>query len=178
MVLLRPDLFASLTTVATTPNVVEQLLPTDAVRLVEIFRVVGGKAVEEVDRDLFNRAYPDWTTDPPGLPTKYARHPRNPRLFFLYPRPRAGVQLIAEYVSTPPAYALADTITVLPDAYFGSVIDGVVYLASSIDDEHVSTRRAELFFNAFKESLGLSLRSRVVTDTEGGTAPPAQEPTR
>jgi hypothetical protein len=176
MVLLRPDLFASLVTIPTTPNVVEQLLPADAVRLVEIFRVVGGKAIEEVDRDLFNRAYPDWATDPAGLPTKYVRHARNPRLFFLYPRPSVGVQLVAEYVSTPPTYALTDTISVLPEAYFGPLLDGVMYLASSIDDEHVSNRRAELFLNSFKELLGLSLRSRVVTDTEGGPAPPAQEP--
>jgi len=168
MVMLRPDLFTTVTDINTTQDVCEQSLPSTAVRLVEIFRVKNGTSIEEVDRDLFDRVYPQWTTDASATPTKYIRHPRNPRAYFLYPRPTAGIQLVAEYVVTPPTYTGGQTIAELPNAYFPVLVDGVVYLAESIDNEHVTSGRAKLFLESFVQSLGVDLQSRVVTDTESG----------
>ena len=168
MIMLRPDLFTTVTTISTTPNVSEQALPSTAVRLVEIFRVQGGTSIEEVDRDAFDRAYPQWTTDPAGIPTKYIRHPRNPRAYFLYPRPTSGIVLVGEYVVTPPAYIISDTISALPDAYFPSLVDGTVFLAESVDNEHVNSGRAKLFYDSFTQSLGVDLQSRNLTDLENG----------
>jgi hypothetical protein len=166
MVMLRPDLFVAVVDISTTPNVAEQLLPPVAVRLVEIFRVKGGTSIEEVDRDVFDRSYPQWTTDPAGTPTKYIRHPRNPRAYFLYPRPAAGIVLVGEYVTTPPNYLIGQNIDALPDAYLPALIDGTVYLAESVDNEHVNSGRAKLFLDSFGQSLGISLQSRAYTDTE------------
>lgn len=168
MVMLRPDLFSTVTTISTTPNVSEQTLPSNAVRLIEIFRVQGGTSIEEVDRDIFDRTYPQWTTDAAGTPTKYIRHPRNPRAYFLYPRPTSGIVLVGEYVVTPPTYIISDTIAVLPDAYFPSLVDGTVYLAESIDNEHVNSGRAKLFFDSFTQGLAVDLQARNVTDMESG----------
>jgi hypothetical protein len=168
MVMLRPDLFTTVTDISTVANLTEQTLPATAVRLVDIFRVKNGTSIEEVDRDQFDRAYPQWTTDAAGTPTKYMRHPRNPRAYFLYPRPTAGTVLVGEFVVTPTAYAISDPIAVLPDAYFGVLIDGTVYLAESIDNEHVSSGRAKLFFDSFVQALGVDLQSRAVIDSEGG----------
>ena len=166
MVILRPDLFTTITDVSTTPDLSEQTLPATAVRLVELFRVKNGAALEEVSRDVFDRAYPQWTTDASGTPTKYIRHPRNPRAYFLYPRPTSGIILVGEYVVTPPTYALADPIAVLPDAYFPVLVDGTVFLAESVDDEHVNSGRAKLFLETFTQSLGAGLRTRALTDSE------------
>jgi hypothetical protein len=168
MAMLRPDLFTSIVDITTTPNVNVQTLPSNAVRLVEIFQVKGGTAIEEVDRDTFNRAYPQWTTDPAGVPTKYMRHPRNPRAYFLYPRPSTGTVVIGEYVITPNLYTINDVIQVLPDAYFSTLVDGVMFLTESIDDEHVLSGRAKMFMDSFTQGLGVGLQSRVVTDTEDG----------
>ena len=168
MVMLRPDLFTTVTTITTTPNVSEQTLPATAVRLVEIFRVQGGTSIEEVNRDDFDRSYPQWTTDPSGTPTKYIRHPRNPRAYFLYPRPTSGIVLIGEYVVTPPVYGNLDPIEVLPDTYFSALVDGTVFLAESVDNEHVNSGRAKLFFDSFTQSLGVDFQSRNVTDIENG----------
>lgn len=176
MVMLRPDLFITQTDIATVPNVVEQMLPATAVRLVEIFRVKDGTSIEEVDRDQFNTAYPQWTTDPAGTPTKYIRHPRNPRAYFLYPRPVEGTELVGEYVVAPPVYTINDPITVLPTAYFGSLIDGTVYLAESTDDEHANSNRAKLFFDSFVQSLGIDFQTRSFIDVETGGVKIAQGP--
>jgi hypothetical protein len=170
MVMLRPDLFTTVTTVNTTQDVSEQTLPNTAVRLVEIFRVQGGAAIEEVSREYFDRIYPAWTTDAAGTPTKYMRHPRNPRAYFLYPRPTTGIVLIGEYVVTPPTYILTDTIAVLPDAYFSALVDGVVFLAESIDNEHVNSGRAKLFLDSFVQTLGVDLQSRAVTDVDSSVS--------
>lgn len=174
MVMLRPDLFITQTDIPTTPNTVEQSLPATAVRLVEIFHVKNGTSIEEVDRDQFDRAYPQWTTDSAGTPTKYMRHPRNPRAYFLYPRPSSGVVLVGEYVDTPQNYALSAPIAVLPDAYFPVLVDGTVYLAESIDNEHVNSGRAKLFQDSFVQALGVSLQSQAITDTEAGVTQSAQ----
>jgi hypothetical protein len=170
MVMLRPDLFITVGDITPAANVSEQLLPSTAIRLVEIFRVKNGAAIEEVDRDVFDRAYPQWTTDTAGTPTKYIRHPRNPRGYFLYPRPTSSIVLVGEYVDTPPTYAIGDTISVLPAAYYPAIVDGTVYLAESIDNEHVNANRAKLFYDSFTQSLGVALQSRDLIDNETGGA--------
>lgn len=169
MVMLRPDLFIVVSDIATTPNTPNQVLPTTAVRLVDIFNVKNSTAIEEVDRGIFNRAYPQWTTDPAGTPTKYIRHPRNPRAYFLYPRPTASIVLVGEIVDTPPNYTISQTIAALPDAYFSALVDGTVYLAQSVDNEHVTSGRAKLFLDSFVQSLGVSLQARAITDVENST---------
>jgi hypothetical protein len=116
--------------------------------------------------------------DPAGVPTKYIRHPRNPTRFFLYPRPVSGTQLLAEYVVTPSKFLINQPITMLPDAYFGALVDGTVMLVSSIDDEHVNSGRAKLFQDMFLQALGVSLQNRALTDFDDGAVGAPQENTR
>ena len=143
--------------------------------MVEIFGVSGGNAIEEVNRDEFDRAYPAWQSDAAGVPTKYMRHTRNPKGFFLYPRPQAGVQLLAEYVVSPPDYTLLQAIITPADEYFSTIVDGTVFLAESVDNEHVSSGRAKLFYDSFVQSLGVSGQAREITDTErGGISTPPE----
>ena len=104
----------------------------------------------------------------------FMRHVRNPNRFFVYPAPAAGVVLIGEYAQTPPDYTLDQEITFPTDAYFPATVDGVVFLAESIDNEHVNSGRAKLFQDSFIQGLGVSLQSRTITDTEAGGQDPKQ----
>jgi hypothetical protein len=54
----------------------------------------------------------------------------------------------------------------ISDVYFPALVDGVVFLAESIDDEHVQSGRAKLFYDSFVQQLGAGLQSRKVTDTK------------
>jgi hypothetical protein len=68
-----------------------------------------------------------------------------------------------------------DNITVLSDAFFGTIVDGVVYLVESMDDEHVQSGRAKLFLDSFVATLGTSAQTNDVVDdrqpaTSGGQA--------
>lgn len=166
MATVRPDLFLELGDVATTANTTVQSMPTDSIRLVEVFSVKDGSVITEVDRNTLDRSYPNWRAEAAGTPVNFMRHPRNPNAFFLYPRPAAGVVLTAEYAKVPPDYALADTIAAPTEVYFSALVDGVVYLAESIDDEHVSSGRAKLFLDSYLQALGVSLNTREITDDD------------
>lgn len=174
MVVLRPDLFAVIGDFATTAGSVLQDCPTDSTRLIEVFQVKGGSAITEVTRRVLDQTSPTWVSDPPGAPVNFMRHVRNPNRFFVYPAPVAGTVLVGEYAQTPPDYTLNQEVTFPTDAYFPVVVDGTVFLAESIDNEHVNSNRAKLFQDAFVQALGVGLQSRTVTDTEEGGLDPRQ----
>lgn len=163
---MRPDLFNKMTTVALTANDVMQELPADAHRLVDIYYVVGRNSVTEVERPMFQRAYPQWVSDPAGTPLNFMRHERNPTKFFVYPKPLPNTTVMLEYVAVPGDYALDEVMDAPSDGYLPQLVDGVVFLASSIDDENVDSGRAKLFMDSFSQSLGVDLQARVVTDKE------------
>jgi hypothetical protein len=174
MVMLRPDLFSVITDIPTVAGTVLQSCPTDSTRLIEIFAVKAGDAVTEVNRETLDRTAPGWQREAPGQPVNFMRHVRNPNRFFLYPAPAVGVVLVGEYAQTPPDYTLNQEITFPTDAYFPTVVDGTVFLAESIDNEHVNSGRAKLFQDSFVQGLGVSLQSRTITDTEAGGQDPRQ----
>ena len=166
MAILRPDLFTDIVDITTTPNVAVQSLPAEAIRLVDIFQVKDGNAITEVDRETMNRNYPGWMSEASGTPVNFMRHVKNPDRYFLYPRPSLGIVLVGEYAKSPIDYTIDATIDVISDTYFPIIVDGTVYLAESIDDEHVQSGRAKLFYDSFVEQLGAGLQSRKLTDTK------------
>ena len=174
MAVLRPDLFSFIGDIPTTANTVLQSCPSDSLRLVEIFQIKNGDAVTEVNRDILDQMHPNWVNEAAGTPVNFMRHVRSPNKFFLYPRPAAGITLIGEYAQVPPAYTINQTITSLPDAYLPVAVDGVVFLAESVDNEHVNSGRAKLFQDSFNQTLATGLQVRTITDTEAGGMDPKQ----
>jgi len=78
-------------------------------------------------------------------------------------------------LDTPPVYTIDQPISVLSDSYFSVMVDGVVFLAESVDNEYVSSNRAKLFQDSFLQSLGVSLQSRNLIDSESAAAPAPQQ---
>jgi hypothetical protein len=103
------------------------------------------------------------------------RHPRTPTRFFVYPRPLANTVVVAEYAVAPATYAVSDTIA-LSDAYYSVLIDGVMFLVSSVDDEHVNSKRAELFLNSFLNSLATNTQARELVDNDSGAVRQMAQP--
>lgn len=174
MSVLRPDVFTVTDTVAVVAGQVDQQLPTTATRLIDILYVVDGGAVQEVDKRFFNDATTTWVTDAAGVPVKFMRNPRNPRGYYLYPKPQTGTSLVVQYSTAPLTYALNDDLAPVPDSYLSTLVDGVVYLASSIDDEHVSSGRAELFGQSFLGTIRASYEADGFLD--GAAVTPRQTP--
>lgn len=163
---LRPDLFAYIGEIPCTAGSVLQSMPSESLRVMEIFQVKNGEGVRETNREILDQTYPAWVGEIAGPCVSWMRHVRNANKFFIYPKSPEGQVLIGEYSQGPKDYGLVETIELLPEAYLPVVVDGTLFLAESIDNEHVNSNRAQLFQQAFFQSLGASIQSRAITDTE------------
>jgi len=163
---LRPDLFAYIGEITCTANSVVQSAPTDSIRLIEIYSVKDGNGVIETNREALDQAYPQWMNDAAGPTVNWMRHVRISNKFFIYPKAPANQILIGEYAQTPPDYDGTTPVDLLPDAYEPVVIDATVFIAESVDNEHVNSNRASLFQKSFTQALGVSAQSREITDPE------------
>ena len=168
MALMRPDLFAAIGDFTCTAGEIVQSAPSDSIRVFEIFRVKNGAALREISRETMDQTYPSWRTVTAAAATSWMRHPRNPNKFFIYPQAPSSQTLVGEYAQSPSDYAVGDTISLLSDAYLPAVVDGVVWLAESIDNEHVTSQRASMYQQSFVQQLQASMESRLVTDSEAG----------
>jgi hypothetical protein len=172
MAIIRPDLFSYIGEVPTVEGQVLQSMPSDSIRVMEIFQVKNGDSIRETNRETLDQTYPSWQNDDPGPTVNWMRHARNPNRFFIYPKAPTGQILIAEYAKAPQEYAIEEDIDVLPDVYFPVLLDGIIFLAESIDNEHVNSQRAQLFQQSFLQMLATSFQSRSATDTETAGADP------
>jgi len=164
--LLRPDLFAYVSTMTCTQGEVIQAAPSDSLRIIEVYSIVGGAGLVEAEREVLDQTLPTWVNDTEGAAVNWMRHVRNPNKFFIYPQAPAAQVLNIEYSQVPPTYDGTTTIALLPDAYFSVVVDCMVWLVESVDNEHVTSGRAKMFKESFTEALGVSKGSLPVTDTE------------
>jgi len=164
--LLRPDLFAFFGTVACDAGEVLQSAPSDSLRVIEVYSIVGGTGLVEASREVLDQTIPTWPNDTAAAAINWMRHVRNANKFFIYPQAPAAQTLDIEYSQVPADYDGTTAVTLLSDAYFPVVVDMVVYLVEVVDNEHVTSGRAKLFLDAVEQMLGVSSASRRVTDTE------------
>ena len=101
---LRPDLFANVSTITCTQNAVIQSAPADSIRIMEVFSVQNGNGIIETNREALDQAYPSWMNDAAASCVNWMRHIRNPNKFFIYPKAPAAQVLDIEYAQTPPNY--------------------------------------------------------------------------
>jgi hypothetical protein len=176
MCVIRPDLFAKITTMNTVLGAY-QTAPADSMRFMEAFQVVGSNNLNEINREALDLMQSTWQIQTPvASPTNWMRHPRNANAFFVYPPAQAGVVLQIEYVQSPANYALTDSPALLPDAYYPVVLDGTVALLEMTDNEAVNSNRAKLMYDTFTNMLQSSLQARVVTDGEAAGMPSGTDP--
>ena len=170
--LLRPDLFAYVGTVACTAGAVIQDAPSDSLRIIECYSIVGGTGLVEADREVLDQTIPTWVNTTAGAAINWMRHVRNPNKFFIYPKAPVSQSLNIEYSQVPPTYDGTTTVTLLADSYFPVVVDAVIFLAESIDNEAVTSGRAKMYKESYENLLGVSRGSLPVTDTESAGQDP------
>lgn len=168
----RPDLFTEIGAVATTNNAVLQTVPNRG-RVLEVFRVVGGNAVRESTREVFDQLVPDWPLHASGPCTDWMRHNRDPSQFFIYPKSPASQSLEIQYTVSPSDYALSDSIP-LADKYQPLLVDCSVAEIEWGDDEHLLNQRADAFYQRAMQALQVSNQTKQATDLEESGGDPKQ----
>ena len=196
---IRPDLFSEILTTHPCEEGFLQKIPDDGVRLIEVYAATfEGEmtAMTETSRDALSSGSPNWISlTNCGSATKFIRLSRSPKQFMISPpAPKpvyendvfvSGQTLYLEYAKTPREYKFDrttpegggngftadDTIDALPPAFMPTVIDATMFLVESVDDEHIQSGRARLFYDSFTAALGSATRSRLITDTEGAGLP-------
>lgn len=170
--LVRPDLFTAVVEIACTAGTTIQQTPSYA-RIMEVFQVKDGNAVTEVNRETIDQMAPSWRTDAAGACVNWIRDTRTPNMFFIYPQAPAAQTLIAQVSAAPAEYTSAQTIA-MSDVYKPVVVDMVVYLIESGDNEHTLTQRAYGFYQRAMDALGITIKNKSVLDSETGGNDPAQ----
>ena len=171
--ILRPDLVSVVGTMTCVAGAL-QTAPATSMRLMDVLMSGDGYTVNEVNRETMDLAFSTWQTGTTGPARDWMRHVRSPNRFFVFPPSSADQTLTIEYAESPTPLVLTDTVPHLPDAYFPCVVDGVVWLAESVDNEHVSTGRAKMMQETFHQMLGMSAQNKNVTDFEPSNLPAAQ----
>lgn len=175
MAIIRPDLFALITTMVTVQGAL-QYAPQDSLRFMEAMTVVGVQNLNEINREALDLMVSTWQVMTPSSPTNWMRHPRNANNFFVYPPATAGITLQVEYAQSPPTYGLTSVPAIIPDAYYPVLLDGTVALLEMTDNEAVNDGRAKLCYDNFTSLLKSSVDARGVTDSEGAGMTPGTNP--
>lgn len=185
IVLLRPDASVTNGPVTLTANSTKQTLPAGGIRLLDVMRNLGvdgltpGNVVRIVSREVLDAQIPTWHSDTGQTAIKhYCHDPRDPKHFYVYPRPHAVtvVQVEVLYSSAPSDCALPsaspNAVISLDDVYGNALLDYILYRAYSKDAEYAANKvRADGHYAAFVTSLGLKLKADVATSPES-FAPP------
>lgn len=156
---IRPDIFTTYIELETEPGTVLQKLPSTVDKLVEVHYEIGGKNIKESKKETMDQATPSWANNPDGPAQFWIRDDRSTRFYYIYPKSPQNQRLVAAVVQVPQPTTVDEEFE-FNSIYTSILIDGIVYLTQSIDDEHISTGRASSFYNSFVNGLQQDWQSK------------------
>ena len=173
VVLHRPDAKMVNTTFACATGS-KQTLPSAALRLIEVVRNVGGRAVTQVQRRILDETLPNWheTAASTNKIEHFIYDAVDPKNFYIYPKGTSGTHsLEIVYSSSPPEIAISNFATdtqviSVDDVYSNCILDYVLHRSYQKDSEFAGNpQRAMMHYQSFANSLG------VKTQADGATTP-------
>ena len=139
----------------------KQVLPSDALRLIDVPRNESGRAIRgPFDRNVLDNNYPDWFGgNDAAFAELYLYDERNPKTFYLYPGVSANTKINIVYSTVPTVITeadnLADAVIALDDIYENAITEWMLYRCYSKDaDFAANPNKAAMHLNAFKSQLG------------------------
>jgi hypothetical protein len=173
VVLHRPDAKMVNTTYACVDGS-KQTLPSAALRLIEVVRNVGGRAVTQVQKRILDETLPNWheTTAGTNKIEHFVYDPADPKNFYVYPKGASGTHsLEIVYSSSPSEITISNfdsdvQVISLDDVYANCILDYVLYRSYQKDSEFAgNAQRAMMHYQSFANALG------VKTQADGATTP-------
>jgi hypothetical protein len=136
-----------------------QNLPSNAIRLVDVVKNVGGdsngSAILQSDYAIVDMLKNLWRASAPGPAENFFFDERNPKQFEVYP-PAVGGELIEIVYNAQPDDATMNGNIVIDDLYADALVDYIVYRSLSKDTEDSATQlgKATAFYRAFLIGIG------------------------
>jgi len=171
VVLHRPDATMVNTTFACAAGS-KQTLPTQALRLIEVVRNVGGRAVTQVERRILDETLPNWHETAAGTNKieHYVYDPADPKNFYVYPKGASGTHSLEVVYSSAPAeisisnFDTDTTVISLDDVYSNCILDYVLYRSYQKDSEFAgNAQRAMMHYQSFANALGVKTQADSAT---------------
>ncbi|MDC9527612.1 hypothetical protein PSH54_19220 [Pseudoalteromonas sp. Angola-30] len=173
IVLRRPDSYTVDTDDFTCVEGTKQLLPVDALKLIDVTRNESGKAIRgPYNRQVLDDNYDTWYAGKESSEVElYIYDERNPKTFYVYPGVIADVKLTLVYSKAPPAISLADNeageVIALDDIYVNAIIEWILYRSYMKDAEYAANpNKSQMHMNAFKSQLGEKSQADVAMMSE------------
>lgn len=142
----------------------KQTIPTTGLRLVDVVRNVGGRAITQVDRKILDETLPNWhetTADSTRKIEHFIFDPADPKHFYVYPKATTAFQLEIVFSAAPSDISISnfntDTTTIsVDDVYANSLLDYILYRAYQKDSEFAgNAQRSMMHYQGFTNSLGV-----------------------
>jgi hypothetical protein len=150
----------------------KQKIPDAGLRLLDVVRNVGGRAVRLVDREVLDTGNPLWHTGKgSSVIRNYAYDDRDPKTFYVSPpaqkpdtskNPPLVAKLEIMYSKSPPdVTAVGDTLT-LPDIYIDPLVNYVLFRCYSKDSQFAQNAAlASGYLQACMSMLGVKMKRDV-----------------
>jgi hypothetical protein len=161
VVLFRPDAKA-VNAPFTCTNTAKQTLPAEGLRLINVLRNTGGRAVTKVDRSILDVQLPTWyetAANADGV-KHYVYDALDPKNFYVFPKPTNLHQIDIVYAISPVDIVISNYTTDvqvigIDDIYANALMDYMMYRAYQKDSEFANLNRAGVYYQAFTTSLGI-----------------------
>lgn len=144
----------------------KQVLPAEGLRLIDVPRNEAGtkKPIRRIEKRVLDdqTEWHDQTTPSPVV-QHYVYDDRDPKTFYLFPAPAAGVDVLLVYSVAPAAIEIADfetdaKVMALDDVYRPPILDYILYRAYSKDADYAgNANRAMGALQAFNNALGVKM---------------------
>lgn len=163
VVLYRPEACVSNASVALAANSTKQSLPANALRLLDITRNMGangatpGRAIRLVHREIMDAQTPDWHTATASSEVlHYMFDARDPKNFYVYPRPSSTLYVEAIYSIAPTEIVTSTQTLSVEDIFANVLLDYLLYRAYTKDSDYAGNgQRAVAHYQAFANALGI-----------------------
>ena len=150
----------------------KQTLPSAALRLIEVVRNVGGRAITQVQRRILDETLPNWHETAAG--TNKIEHfvydPADPKNFYVYPKAASGTHSLEVVFSSSPSEIVisnfsSDTSVIsVDDVYSNCLLDYVLYRSYQKDSEFAgNAQRAMMHYQSFATALGIKTQADSAT---------------
>jgi hypothetical protein len=154
VVAVRPDAKATKVDHALAPGV-EQAIPANGTRLLDVIRNTTGRAVTLISRDQLSAYDVDWYASAPSATAKhYTFDDSDPKAFEVYPPAAVGAKVRLLYAAIPTDCADLESGVDLDAIYEGALIDFVCYRAWAQDsDSPADANNAANAISTFMQAL-------------------------